>query len=98
MLTLSRTIFVALLLVPHAVKHASGDAPTPSHPGPVIRFSKDEQSVTIESQAGRWTLMRPVVCPWNFHAKGKTYWVANSGNDSGEGVASRPLRTLAKAI
>ena len=40
----------------------------------------------------------PVLSPWDFRPKGKTLWVANSGDDSGDGTANRPLRTIAKAL
>ncbi len=98
MQTLSRTRFLALLLVAQLAKSASGDSQVPVHPAPTIRFSADERCATIESQTGRWSLVRPVVSPWKFQPKGKTYWVAALGDDSGEGSASRPLRTIAKAI
>jgi hypothetical protein len=64
MQTLSRTMFLALLLIPEAANPASGDDRTPGHPAPTIQFSSDEQRVTIEGQTERWTLVRSVVSPW----------------------------------
>ena len=99
MKSLLRTVFLTLVLVPQPVNAVAGDgqAPGPSAP-PTIRFSEDQRRVTIESQQGRWSLVRPVLSPWDFRPKGKTLWVANSGDDSGDGTANRPLRTIAKAL
>jgi parallel beta-helix repeat protein len=70
----------------------------PGQPAPTIRFFEDHRKVRIESALGRWTFVRPVISPWNYQATGKTLWVANSGNDSGDGTTSRPLQTIAKAL
>ncbi len=99
MKSLLRTVFLTLVLVPQPVNAVAGygQAPGPPTP-PTVRFSGDQRRVTIESQQGRWTLVRPVISPWDFRAKGKTLWVANSGDDSADGTATRPLRTIAKAL
>ncbi len=99
MKSLLRTVFLTLVLVPQPVNVVAGDGQAPAPPTtPTIRFSEDQQHVTIESQQGRWTFVRPVISPWAFRAKGKTLWVANSGDDSADGTASRPLRTIAQAL
>jgi hypothetical protein len=99
MKSLFRTVFLTIVLVPQAANAESGDGREtgPSTP-PTIRFSEAQQRVSIESQQGRWNLVRPVVSPWDYRPKGKTLWVANSGEDSGDGTANRPLRTIAKAL
>jgi hypothetical protein len=66
MKSLLRTVFLTLVLVPQPVNAVARDGretgpPTP----PTIQFSEDQQHVTIESQQGRWTLVRAVISPWD---------------------------------
>ncbi len=97
--SLLRTVYLTLILVPQPVGAVAGDGQAPGPPTPpTVRFSGDQRRVTIESQRGRWTLVCPVISPWDYRPKGKTLWVANSGDDSADGTASRPLRTIAKAL
>ena len=80
MKSLLRTVFLTLVLVPQPFHAVAGDGHARGPPTtPTIRFSEDQQHVTIESQQGRWTLVRPVISPWAFRANGTTLWVANLG-------------------
>ncbi|MHB1422899.1 MAG: NosD domain-containing protein [Gemmataceae bacterium] len=67
-------------------------------PSAMIRFSKDEQTVTVRRGDRALELVRPVVVPWKYKAKGQLYWVAPDGNDVGFGSEDRPFRTIQRAM
>jgi serralysin len=63
-----------------------------------IAFSANEHLVNITYQGHTWNIARPVVCPWNYQATGQTYWVSPAGNDTGNGSAASPFRTIGAAL
>src|ERR1041385_3302038 len=65
---------------------------------PTISFSKDEKTVAVHYEKGKWTFQRPVVAPWNFKAAGKVLWVAVNGDDANEGTSDKPFRSIGKAV
>jgi hypothetical protein len=88
----------ALLAVAVGVSPAPASDQAKQPISPVITFSKDEQTVTVRYGKGEWTFYRPVVTPWQYSAKGKTYWVAPNGDDINDGSTERSFKTIGKAI
>lgn len=89
---------LALVLV---VVAWAADRPTPAAESPpqvTVSFSKDEQTVSVRRGSRSWELVRPVVSPWKYEAKGRVYWVAPTGKDTNPGTAERPLHTFNSAL
>jgi parallel beta-helix repeat protein len=63
-----------------------------------VAFSEDERTVTVRHGNRTWEIVRPVVSPWRYEAKGRVYWVAPGGNDRNTGAPGQPLESIGDAV